>query len=252
MTEKSIVNVKTKIKKQMRILKRSSTNQNKCESELQLYNSIVRGIHNYYGKATSISEDLHYLNWHTKYFVRTRLKNVLSFSDIKDDITKEVIGKAPNIRGKPILEIGNIKYTPIYCSNKEYNYFESNSRKFIHKNLGIDNLFVLELLLKIPVSDESVEFNDNVLSKFCAQLGKYAFTNELMFDINNINAIKINENKPGKYDNVIIVNEKIKNLLRIREVDDIIEISNLKRGITKMQLEKINKIRKENSLPLIS
>ena len=252
MTEKSIVNVKTKIKKQMRILKRSSTNQNKCENELQLYNSIVRGIHNYYGRATSIREDLHDIYWHTNYFIRTRLKNVLSFSDIKDDITKEVIGKTPNIRGKPLLEIGNINYTPIYCSNKEYNYFESNSRKIIHKNLGIDNIFVLELLLKIPDLNESVEFNDNVLSKFCAQLGKYAITNELMFNLGNINTIKINENKPGKYDNIIIVNERIEKLLRIREVDDIIEISNLKRGITKAQLEKINKLRKENSLPLIS
>lgn len=73
-----------------------------------------------------------------------------------------------------------------------------------------------------------------------------------MFDLGNINAIKINENKPGKYDNIIIVNEKMKNLIRIKEVDDIIEISNLKRGITKLQLEKINKLRKENSLPLIS
>ena len=108
------------------------------------------------------------------------------------------------------------------------------------------------MLLKIPDINESVEFNDNVLSKFCAQLGKYAFTNELMFDLGNINAIKINENKPGKYDNIIIVNEKMKNLIRIREVDDIIEISNLKSGITKLQLEKINKLRKENSLPLIS
>lgn len=96
------------------------------------------------------------------------------------------------------------------------------------------------------------QFNDNVLSKFCAQLGKYAITNELMFNLDNINVIKINENKPGKYDNIIIVNGRIEKLLRIREVDDIIEISNLKRGITKAQLEKINKLRKENSLPLIS
>ena len=252
MTEKAIVNAKTKVKKQIRILKRKSTNKTKCNEQLELYNSTVRGIHNYYSKATSISEDLHDLKRHTNYFIRTRLKNVLSFSDIKDDITKEVIGKAPNIRGQPILEIGNINYTPIYCSNNEYNYFKSNSRKFIHKNLEIDNLFVLELLLKNPNLNESVEFNDNVLSKFCAQLGKYAITNELMFNLGNIKAIRINENKPSKYNNIIIVNKRIEKLLRIREVDDIIEISNLKRGITKIQLEKINKLRKENSLPLIS
>ena len=252
MTEKAINNVSEKIYKQLMNLKRSSTNKNKCKKELELYNSIVRGVHNYYNKATLIREDLHDLNRHTNYFIRTRLKNVLSFSDIKDNITKEVIGKTPKIRGEPILEIGNINNIPLFCSNEEYNYFEANSRNNIHKSLGIDNLFVLEMLLKIPDLNESVEFNDNVLSKFCAQLGKYAYTNELMFDLGNINAIKIDENKPGKYDNIIIVNEKMKNLIRIREVDDIIEISNLKRGITKLQLEKINKLRKENSMPLIS
>ena len=213
MTEKAIRNVSDKIYKQLMNLKRSRINKNKCKKELELYNSIVRGIHNYYNKVTAIREDLHDLNRHTRYFIRTRLKDVLSFSDIKDSITKEVIGKSPNIRGEPILEIGNVNNVSLFCSNEEYNYFESNSRMTFHKDLALDNMFILNQLLRMPNLNESVEFNDNVLSRFCGQLGKYAITNELIFDLKNMRAIKIIENGTGKYNNIIIVDNKTKKIV---------------------------------------
>lgn len=82
-----------------------------------------------------------------------------------------------------------------------------------------------------------------MISKFCGQLGKYAIT--------NIKPIKIKENGTDKYDNIIIVNSKVEKLLRLKEVDAITEISNLIKGVKQEQLEEINNIRKENSLPLI-
>lgn len=252
MTEKAIENTKIKVKKEVRELKKTSTNKKKCNEVLELYNSIVRGIHNYYSTATHITEDLHNLKWHTKGYIKTKLKNVLSFGDVKDNITKEVIGKVPKIRGKPLLEIGKVTHEPPRYRGSKINYFEANSRKCFHKDLAIDNIFIMEMLLKVPKLNESVEFNDNVLSKFCGQLGYYAITNEMMFDLSNIRAIRINENGTDKYHNIIIVDKETEKLLRLKEVDDIIEISNLKRGIKREHLEKINKLRKENSLPLIS
>ena len=252
MTEKAIENAEAKVKKQTRKLKKASTNKKKCLEELEYYNSIVRGIHNYYDKATRINQDLHNICWHTNIYIKTKLKNVLSFSAIIDNVTKEKIGENPNIRGKPLLEIGKVNYNFKRCCGDDINYFESNSRKRIHKEIGIDNIFILGVLLKMPNLYESVEFNDNILSKFCGQLGNYAITNEMIFDIKNVRAIKIIENGSSKYNNIIIVDRKVEKLLRLKEVDDIIEISNLKRGIKSEQLEKINKLRKENSLPLIS
>ena len=252
MTEKAIENTKIKVKKEIRELKKASTDKKKCNEVLELYNSIVRGVHNYYNTATHINEDLHNLQWHTKRYIKTKLKNVLSFGDVKDNITKEVIGKVPKIRGKPLLEIGEVTHEPPRYRGDKINYFEANSRKCFHKDLAIDNIFIMEMLLKTPKLHESVEFNDNVLSKFCGQLGNYAITNEMMFDLNNIRTIRINENGTDKYHNIIIVDKETEKLLRLKEVDDIIEMSNLKRGIKREQLDKINKLRKENSLPLIS
>ena len=74
MTEKAIENTKTKVKKEIRELKKASTNKKKCNEVLELYNSIVRGTHNYYNTATHINEDLHNLKWHTKRYIKTKLK----------------------------------------------------------------------------------------------------------------------------------------------------------------------------------
>ena len=113
-------------------------------------------------------------------------------------------------------------------------------------------MFILERILSLPLNDRSVELNDIILSKFCGNLGKYSITNKMILDINDLNVIKINNNKNYKYDNILLVENKIKELVNLEEVDDMVEISRLRMGLTRKQLEKINKIRKENSLPLIS
>ena len=52
----------------------------------------------------------------------------------------------------------------------------------------------------------------------------------------------------NKYDNIILVENKVKELIEKKEVDDLIEIIRLKKGLTSKQLDEINKIRKENNL----
>ena len=244
MTEKALDNTKEKVKKQIRKVRKTKENAIENMYQIDKYNSLVRGVHNYYEKATNIKEDLHNLCWHTNWYINTKMKDVLTYKNGSEN-------EVPFIRGKPLVEIGKVKYNePRYKGNK-INYFEGKSRKCFYKELEIDNLFIIEKLLGNSMKYESVEFNDNVISKFCGQLGRYAITNSQIFDITDIKPIKIKESGTDKYNNIIIVNSKIEKLLRLREVDDIIEISNLIKGVKYEQLEKINKIRKENSLPLI-
>ncbi len=244
MTEKALDNTKEKVKKQIRKVRKTKENAIENMYQIDKYNSLVRGVHNYYEKATNIKEDLHNLCWHTNWYINTKMKDVLTYKNGSEN-------EVPFIRGKPLVEIGKVKYNePRYKGNK-INYFEGKSRKCFYKELEIDNLFIIEKLLENSLKYESVEFNDNVISKFCGQLGRYAITNSQIFDITDIKPIKIKESGTDKYNNIIIVNSKIEKLLRLREVDDIIEISNLIKGVKYEQLEKINKIRKENSLPLI-
>ena len=242
MSDEALVSVNYKIKKQIRKVKKS--NNNKLEKELDNYNALVRGIHNYYDKATNIVEDLKDIYWNTNKFVYYKMKNVLTFKDGSKN-------KIPFIRGKPLIEIGKISHKAPRYKGNSINYFSEKSRNTFYKRLKIINLFVLEKIVNNPMYYESVEFNDNVISKFCGQLGKYGITKSYMYDISDIKPIRIIENGTDKYDNIIIVNSKVEQLLKLRECDDMVKISNLIKGVNYKQLEKINKIRKENSLSLI-
>ena len=242
MSDEALVSVNYKIKKQIRKVKKS--NNNKLEKELDNYNALVRGIHNYYDKATNIVEDLKDIYWNTNKFVYYKMKNVLTFKDGSKN-------KIPFIRGKPLIEIGKTSHKAPRYKGNSINYFSEKSRNTFYKGLKTINLFVLEKIVNNPMYYESVEFNDNVISKFCGQLGKYGITKSYMYDISDIKPIRIIENGTDKYDNIIIVNSKVEQLLKLRECDDMVKISNLIKGVNYKQLEKINKIRKENSLSLI-
>ena len=215
------------------------------------------GIHNYYDMNEMIYTDMMHINKVIEKYIYKKLSDVLTFSDkiINDDYITNKYGKGkmlPYIRGKPIIPAGRISYRIRRFREESINYFNVNTRKTIHKPLQIDNLFVLYQIVNKPMLFESVDLNDIVISKFCGNLGKYSITNKMIFDYKNFNVIKINNKKGYKYDNMLLVENKIKHLIELEEVDDMVEISNLTRGLTREQLEKINKIRKENSLSLIS
>ena len=64
---------------------------------------------------------------------------------------------------------------------------------------------MIEVILKNSYLNETVEFNDNIISKFCGQLGKYAFTKKMILDISNLKVVKIKNNTfNNKYDNIIL------------------------------------------------
>lgn len=256
MNDKAIESCEKKVKRQIRMVKRHQCNKARCEKEIDMYNNIVSGIHNYYDMNTKISQDLNKIEFVISNFISKNLSQVLTYNNkiIENNFIIKKYGKnkiLPYIRGKPLIPIGRIEYEePRYRGNK-INYFEEKSREKFHKSLKIQNLFILERLVKTPMYQETVELNDNSISKFCGQLGKYSITNRPIYDLTNLSIIKINENDGNKYDNIMLVTNKIKKLIIIKETDDMIELSRLKSGLTNEQLSKINLIRKENNLSSI-
>ena len=255
--EDRLIKCKTKAKKQIRKIKRYKSNPQKCLKEVNLYNSIAAGIHNYYDMNTKVQEDLWKIGKIINRYIKTNLSDVLTFSDkvIKNDFITNKYGKGkplPYIRGKPLIPIERIEFKSIHFRNQSINYFDEYDRKRIHKNLKIINLFILTKLVNKPLYGKSVELNDIIISKFCGNLGKYSISNKLILDIKNLYVTKINNKKDYKYDNILLVEEQVKNLIELRECDDMVILSRLTEGLTRLQLKKINIIRKENSLPLIS
>ena len=252
MSEKAIEKCEEKIKKQLRKIKKYQQNHKKQKKEIDLYNSIVVGSHNYYDMATMISLDLKNISFIASRYITRKFQNVLTLNDKKTNsfIMRKYGNDKPYpcIRGYPIALIGRIKTNPpIYKGNK-INYYVENSRINFYKNLELDNTFVIDQILKNALYDKSVEFNDNVISKFCGQHGKCAISEEIIVNYNNYVAIKKNNAGSDKYDNILIVKNQYLELLNLENGDDIIEMEKLKKNITYKELEKINKIRKENKL----
>lgn len=257
MKDKAKINCKEKVKKQLRIIKQNISNPKKLEEEINQYNSIVRGIHNYYDDATMICVDLKEINRIVSNYIGWNFRECLESKKIENPVSIiKKYGKDkkfPLIRGHPLIPIGRIWYDVNKRTNDNINYYEESSRNAFHKNLGIYNEFMFDSILNNPLLDESVELNDNIIPKFCGQLGKCSITGKEFMDINKLKVVKIHENKfSNKYNNIILVESKVYELIKKEKVDDIIEIEQLVYGLNKSQLEKINKIRKENNRPLIS
>ena len=253
--DKSLEKIEATTKKQVRKIKACKNNPKKLDKETEYYNQLVSGIHNYYDISTNIREDLSKLDWIIKKYLFVNFKDVLTFeSKVESDFITQKYGTQgkgiPCVRGKPLIPIGNINHDIKMYQGNKINYFDAKSRNVFYQDLKIHNEYMIYNLLVNPYLEETVEFNDNIIPVFCGQLGKYKITNDYMLNINNIEVIKINTKGTDKYDNIIIVNKQVAKLLKIKG-DDIIENIRYKNGLNKIQLDKINKIRKENNLSLI-
>lgn len=255
MKDNALKKVEKTAKKQIRQIKKCKNNLKLLEKIIEKYNSFVVGIHNYYDYATEISYDLNRINWVIESYIIFKLGDVLSFKDCLNSVKlskKYCKDNKPlfTIRENTLIPIGNIKHNLMKYRGNKINYFDSNTRKYFHKELQIMNEYIIDKLLENPYMDETVEFNDNIIPVFCGQLGKYKITKDYMFNPGNIEVIKIRTNGSNKYNNIIIVNKQVSKLLKIRG-DDIIENMRYTAGLNDAQLSEINKIRKENNLLLI-
>ena len=185
-SEKAKSTMKAKLKEHVKTIQRETTPQ-----QVNLLNSKILGMHQYYEIATLCSQDFAEINFVVSKSLHNRLKRR----------TKKVKGRskkpetAPpksktyqkfygNYNPKPKIVAG-VTIFPIYgCKFKapmnftqEINKFTEIGRKFIHDKLGIVRTLVRHLL-KSKEYDQSVEYNDNRISLMAGQNGKCGVTGE--------------------------------------------------------------------------
>lgn len=103
--------------------------------------------------------------------------------------------------------------------------------------------------MRNPVSEETVEFNDNCVSLFVAQKGKCAVC-KLPLNLENMRCLrKIPKSFGGddKYSNLIIVHEDMERLIKSQDREEIKRILN-KYKLDSNQRRKVNTIRKNAGL----
>ena len=147
--------------------------------QLQKYNSVVAGLHEYYCIATETASDFGKLAFSINKQLRNRLKGDVSRNgSLRNGFIKDKYGKSKQLRflhERPIVPVGAVPQKNAQNKRKNINKYTVKGRELIHKNLTI-NTDAMLWLMRNPVKGRSIEYADNRISLFAAQYGKCAVT----------------------------------------------------------------------------
>ena len=236
--------------------------KNSCLSEIQLYNSMVLGIQNYYQLATCISIDCREFHRRVMTVLTNRL-NTETGSMLKREggtITqaeKERFGQSKMIRyvsgiDQMIYPIAFIKNKIPMAKRSIVCSYTKEGRALIHTELNLNQYVLKGLREKISVG-HSTEYHDSKISLFSAQKGKCAISGEEFADAEHVAVwLKVPGSLGGfeRYKNMVLIHKKY--LILLQElpkavIKDLIKTLN----ITKKMLVKINSLREQANLSAI-
>ena len=215
---------------------------------IDFYNSFVMGVHNYYCLATCVNKDFDKIAFHVRKRLRNRLKSRLSRKGvIQYKYIEEEYGKSKEIRfihGKAIIPLGYVQHQNPMWKNGKVNTYTPEGRKEIHNQLQKVNLNILHYLMRNPNENQSVEYNDNRLSLYCAMQGKCAITKTIL-EKDNIHCHHIIPRKDGggdNYQNLLLIDKRVHILLHATKAETIEKYLGIL-NLSKAQLNKLNTYR---------
>ena len=144
----------------------------------------------------------------------------------------------------PIIPIGYLKSRNPMHKKAKINLYTAEGRKAIKKHETYD-IYSLQYMMKHPIQDRSIEYNDNRLSLYAAQKGKCAVTGKELIVWKSAHCHhKIPKSLGGddKYKNLTLVSEEVHKLIHATNADTISKYLNELHLDTK-QLDKVNKLR---------
>ena len=224
---------------------------------LQLYNSYLIGIHNYYNIATHVNLDFQKIAFDVKKSLYNRLKHRLQKKgEITNRYIKEKYGKSREIRylnGHAIVPIAYVQHRVPMDKKIHITKYTPEGRIEIHKNLTDVNMTVLYHLMNTPCGNASVEYNDNRISLYVAQKGKCAVMRTEL-DKNQVDChhkLPLEYGGDDSYTNLIIVSDIIHILIHATNETTIRKYLNELKPNQK-QLAKLNKLRTQANMPVIT
>ena len=156
-------------------------------------------------------------------------------------------------QGHYILPIAYVKHRKTQGKKKAVNLYTPEGRKWKHDKLVFSNAHFLGELYKYPISDRSIEYNDNRVSHFAAQRGRCAITGREFLSLEEIHCHhKKPRAKGGKdgYNNLVLILEDVHRLVHAKKQGTIdFYLSLLK--LNDKQLKKLNHYRELAGLPNI-
>jgi group II intron reverse transcriptase/maturase len=254
--EKSIAKIKPNLKRLIYDIEFPSQGRRTEYQAICRYNAYVMGIHDYYQLATKVCDDLAPFALSVHKSLRARLKKrVKTEKQVRkrkipcevSKVIRERYGKSKQLRyvaGHAVVPIGYIRHKPPKSMKRKINSYTPEGRAEIHKNLDRINMTVLHYLMRNPVLYRSIEYNDNRLSLYSAQMGKCAVSGRVL-SIGDIHCHhKVPRHLGGKdnYQNLILVCEDMHRLIHATNPDIIKKYMETFK-LDQKQKEKLNKLR---------
>ncbi len=196
------------------------------EDKARILNMTIRGLHNYYCVATRVSKDF----WGIYYHLLPSLKHMTrSNGKIGPPLSEFQRIKYANYHGRRYL-VGSVVIDPIYAVTFTIPYgfkqdtcnYTEEGRQLIHKRLTHLEV-IFRYLAENPLKHESIELNDNRISRVSAQKGKCAITRKQL-TVYDLRVHKIYPTGGDGYRNIEIVSNDAyeiihtKDLTRAREL----------------------------------
>lgn len=223
---------------------------------INLFNSMVIGMHNYYQFATHVSKDCRDIAYPVYRTMVNRLKyKIKKEGDLCNlRYIRDRYGQSAQMRfvnGKPLVPVSYVQHKVPMWKRNVINKYTAEGRKEIHKNLGID-MTTLHALMRAKEVNRSIEYMDNRISRYAAQHGKCAITG-LLLSLDEIHCHHIRPIKDGgtdKYDNLIIVHKSVHRLIHANTPELIAKYIRAL-NLDKKQIVKLNQLRQKAGLPKV-
>lgn len=254
--EKSLDKIKANLKRLIHDIKFPQKGKHPTYNAICKYNSYVMGVHGYYKFATMAAADMRPLAFSVQKSLRAKFpKRVKTAKTIKKKnipcrIPKAIqqwYGKSKQLRyidGYAVAPIGYTRHSPPHQKKRIVNSYTAEGRVEIHKSLESVNMEILHYLMRNPIPNRTIEYNDNRLSLYSAQKGKCAITGKYMVigDIYCHHKVPRNMGGTDVYGNLILVCRDVHNLIHATNPTTIANYME-KLNLDEKQRKKLNKLR---------
>lgn len=222
--------------------------KNPTQKNIGLYNSYVLGTQNYYRIATHSNLDFNKIGYYLDRVAKVRWRSIVTNKGSPDKVYsqryKGYDKKKSYIREKVIYPMSCCKHKNAMSFSTKINNYTSDGRELIHKQVEKISEHEFLYLVKHPVENRSIEYNDNRVSLFSAQRGKCRILGARLA-INNFHCHHVKPIQDGgndKYKNLVIFHPDIDRLIHATKSDTIHQLL-AKLNLSNEQIEKVNQFR---------
>ena len=207
-------------------------------------------MHNYYKIATRVNLDFSLIAFLVNKTLENRLKSNLNKLGSVSKTFKKYYGKynykAYNVCKIRLFPVGGIKFSIPYGFAQATCSYNSSGRAKIHTELQNVNSNMFKYMIVNPIRGQTMEFNDNTLSKMAGQQGRCFVTkNDLKVgELRCMHETPTERGGTDNYNNIIIVTVDVYKLIHEENTkNQLIYIKRIGENIrNKTALNKLRKI----------